>query len=69
MDKLNYCIQCRTPDGLIGTFGFSGMTQDLEFIPCTPVFPDLSQFYDWARANGWRDNDTRDVSQLYMERG
>lgn len=66
MIRLNYCIQCRTPEGKTGTFGYSGRDASGAFIPCTPVFSGLVEFYAWAKAQGWIENDTHDLNALYM---
>jgi hypothetical protein len=60
------CIQCRTTCGQTGTF----LTLDRGGVgpwsPLSPVFRDLYDLLQWARAHGWKSVRSIDPVGLYQ---
>lgn len=71
MNRLNYCIQCvDSVTGKRGTFGYSSRDVNGTYFAITPIFPDLSEFYAYAKDAGWMADPTsaERLADLYMIR-
>lgn len=51
------CIQCKAPDGKVGTFISSSVS--MPWIPVSPVFNSLADLFPWLKTNGWKEHNSR----------